>query len=241
MPRPGSFVIALLGAESTGKSTLAAALARALVTPANAVAPSATDPTAGAEQVMIVSEYLREFCDRHGRTPQLEEQRGIADEQTRRIDAAAAVHDLVVADTTALMTAVYSDQVFGDTRLYAGATLAHARCDMTLLMGLDLRWQADGLQRDGPQVRLPVDDKIRAALDRARIEHAVITGSGEARLQAALGAVHRAMALRASTSAGDELGADADADADIETAGPRWQWHCERCGDADCERRPLSR
>jgi len=239
MPRPGSFVIALLGAESTGKSTLAAALARALVTPANAVAPSATDQTTGAEQVMIVSEYLREFCDRHGRTPQLEEQRGIADEQTRRIDAAAAVHDLVVADTTALMTAVYSDQVFGDTRLYAGATLAHARCDMTLLMGLDLRWQADGLQRDGPQVRLPVDDKIRAALDRARIGHAVITGSGEARLQAALGAVHRAMALRAGPPAGDELGADADAD--IETAGPRWQWHCERCGDADCERRPLSR
>lgn len=233
MPRRRSFVIALLGAESTGKSTLAAALARALTIPPDAAVPSTTEAAANGDQVMVVSEYLREFCDRQGRTPHAGEQRGIADEQTCRIEVAAAVHDVVVADTTAVMTAVYSDQVFGDTGLYARATLAHARCDLTLLMGLDLPWQADGLQRDGPHVRLPVDDKIRAALDRAHIEYAVIAGSGEARLQAALGAVRRAMARRAGTSA--------DADANDETARSRWQWHCERCGDAECERRPFFR
>src|SRR6516225_9891759 len=93
---PG-FVIALLGAESTGKTTLAAELATALQAP--------------GRRVGIVAEYLREFCERHGRTPRRDEQHGIAQEQTRRIDQAAAEHDIVIADTTALMIAVYSEQV----------------------------------------------------------------------------------------------------------------------------------
>ena len=50
-----AFVIGLLGAESTGKTTLAAELGRALA--------------AGGRRVAVVPEYLREFCDRSGRTP----------------------------------------------------------------------------------------------------------------------------------------------------------------------------
>jgi len=42
-----------------------------------------------------------------------------------------------VADTTALMTAIYSEIVFGDTSLYAGVEAAQRRCDLTLLMALD--------------------------------------------------------------------------------------------------------
>ena len=111
-------VIALLGAESTGKTTLAQALRDAL----------AHEGVMGrGVSVGMVPEYLREFCARHGRTPHPHEQAQIADEQTRRIDAAARLHDLVVADTSALMIAVYSDQVFGDLSLYRSAEHAHAR------------------------------------------------------------------------------------------------------------------
>ena len=70
---------------------------------------------AGGLGVAVVGEYLREFCDRERRTPRIDEQRGIAAEQARRIEAAAQRHDIVIADTSALMIAVYSDQVFGDT------------------------------------------------------------------------------------------------------------------------------
>jgi nicotinamide riboside kinase len=206
-----SFVVALLGAESTGKTTLAAALGRALDAPGRRVA--------------VVEEYLREFCATHARTPRRDEQRAIADEQTRRIEAAAATHDLVIADTTALMIAVYSDQVFGDTSLYAHALAAHRNVDLTLLTALDLPWEADGLQRDGPQVRVPVDAKVRAALESAAIDYGVVYGVGEARLGAALASVMRALSSQTST------------DDDPKTT--RWQWHCERCGDADCERHAL--
>ena len=78
-----SHVIALLGAESTGKTTLARQLAETL--------------RAGTRRVALVEEYLREFCEVHGRTPTREEQLPIAQEQARRIDAAAATHEIVVA------------------------------------------------------------------------------------------------------------------------------------------------
>jgi nicotinamide riboside kinase len=204
------FVIALLGAESTGKTTLASALAERLV--------------ADGHDAVVVPEYLREFCDRQRRTPRRDEQQGIAAEQTRRIEAAARAHALVIADTSALMIAVYSDQVFGDTGLYPQAQAAQAQgCDLTLLTAIDLPWEPDGLQRDSPEVRAPVDTKVRAALQRAGVPYSVVFGSGEARTQAALDAARRAFAP------------PPEADA----VGARWHWHCERCGDANCERHPL--
>ena len=205
---PRATVIALLGAESTGKTTLARALHAALAMPTRRVA--------------LVGEYLREFCERHQRTPHRDEQHAIAAEQTRRIEAAAQDHELVITDTTALMIAVYSDYVFGDTSLYAFARAAHARCALTLLTALDLPWCADGLQRDGPHVRAPVDAKVRAALDGAGLAYSVVFGSGTLRLEAALACVQHALAAPAATD--DAVGC------------PRWQWHCELCGEAGCER-----
>src|SRR5207237_6522466 len=118
----------------------------------------------------------REFCDRAQRTPIVSEQAGIASEQTRRIDDASAANEVVIADTTALMIAVYSDLVFDDTSLYESAQAAHRRVDLTLLTSLDLPWQPDGHQRDGEHVREPVDAKLRAALQRAGLPYCLVTG-----------------------------------------------------------------
>ncbi|HEX2540503.1 MAG TPA: AAA family ATPase [Caldimonas sp.] len=170
-----AFVVALLGAESTGKTTLARDLGTAL--------------GARGENVIVVAEYLREFCDARGRTPRRDEQRAIAAEQSRRIEAAAAQAQVVVADTTALMIAVYSEIVFGDRSLFADAEQAHRRCDLTLLTALDLAWMADGLQRDGPHVRTPVDERVQAALRDAGLAFTRIAGVGSARLENALRAV----------------------------------------------------
>jgi nicotinamide riboside kinase len=204
-------LIAVLGAESTGKSTLAQALQQAL----------------GGEgrRVACVAEVLREFCDAQGRTPRRHEQAGIAAEQTRRIDAAAAGHDIVVADTTALQIAVYSELVFADRSLYQAALRAHARCRHTLLCALDLPWVADGLQRDGAHVRDPVDTLLRAALRRHGPGYAVVGGQGAVRLAAALAALQRPLAQTPPRP----------------PDATRWQRVCERCGDPDCERYLLPR
>jgi len=199
-------IVAILGAESTGKSTLALALQEALA--------------AQGRRVARIDEVLREFCDARGRTPQQHEQADIAVEQTRRIAAAAQTHEIVIADTTALQIAVYSDLVFDDRSLYDSALQAQALCTHTLLCAVDLPWVADGLQRDGPQVREPVDSLLRTALQRHARGYAVVSGQGAQRTAAAL-AVLQPPPAQASPR--------------------RWQWLCERCGDADCERHLLPR
>jgi nicotinamide riboside kinase len=202
-----ALVIAIVGAESTGKSTLASALRDALA--------------ASGEPVACVAEALREFCDAQGRTPHRHEQAAIAAEQTRRIDAAAQAHRIVVADTTALLTAVYSDFVFGDRSLYASALRSHAACRLTLLAALDLPWVADGLQRDGAHVREPVDALLRTALRQHGPGFSIIGGQGAARTARALTVVQRVRA----TAPGEGTA----------TAPRRWQGVCKRCGDPGCE------
>jgi len=179
---PDNFTIALLGAECTGKTTLANALWQALA--------------AQGHDVVAVSEYLREFCALHGRTPTIDEQHHVAAEQSRRVAAAASRHAIVIADTTALMTAVYSDLAFGDASLYPGGLAEHGRCQLTLLACPDLRWQADGHQRSGPQTREAVEALLRAALQRGGVAFLPVAGIGPARLFGALASVQRAMARR---------------------------------------------
>lgn len=171
----GALLVAIVGAESTGKTTLAAALAESLARQTG-------------RRVAWVPEVLREWCEHTGRTPQVHEQASIMRAQHERLNAAAETHEVVVCDTTALMTAVYSRIVFGDRSLDERAVALHRRTGLTLLTALDLPWVADGLQRDGPQVREPVDNALRELMNNNGIAYAIVAGSGDARLQNALAA-----------------------------------------------------
>src|SRR5579862_6481998 len=153
MPGTVPLRIAIVGAESTGKSVLARALADALADEFGL-------------RCAVVDEYLRHWCDEHGRTPRADEQMGIALEHASRIDQAAAQPglDVLVCDTTPMMVAIYSDLLFDDRSLEPVARDCQQRMDLTLLTALDLPWVADGLQRDGPHVRAPVDARVRARL-----------------------------------------------------------------------------
>lgn len=211
-----ALVVALVGAESTGKTVLAGELARVL-------------QGRGLDAVMV-PEALRAFCDRHGRTPFEHEQAAIATEQTRRIHAAAQIHRIVLADTTALMTAVYSEFVFGDVSLYPQALQDHAQADVTLLTSLDLAWRSDGIQRDGEHVREPVDGLIRHALQSAALPYAIVAGQGVRRIEHALAAIeHRldapARQVRLAGQAGQA----------------KWRWFCDNCDDGECEQHWLPR
>jgi len=199
-----STIIAVLGAESTGKSQLAATLGASL---------------AGAGlDVVVVPELLRTFCAEHGRTPRADEQAALARAQSGRIRQAAARHALVIADTTALMTAVYSELLFDDPSLYAESLQQQRACRLNLVMGLDLPWVADGIQRDGPRAQQAVDARLREVLQAQGLPFSVVYGAGRARADAALGVVWRC--LRPPAPVADQ---------------PRWRWICQHCGDGACE------
>ena len=186
-----------------------------------------------------VGEWLREWCEREGRTPRPDEQAAIAEHQHRLIDAAAADHEVVICDTTALMTAVYSDMLFDDRSLVAYAMAQQRRCALTLLTALDIDWVADGLQRDGPQVRGPVDDSVRALLIGHQIPWSLVSGQGDARLEAAVDAV--APLLRRGGASGAGLFSRlAGRDAADRAQRAAWASVCEHCDAPDCEHLALA-
>jgi nicotinamide riboside kinase len=211
--------IALLGAESTGKTELALALTQHL--------------SELGHSVQCVPEYLRTWCNEQGRTPARTEQTHIAHTQSRRISTAmqkVGPNGVVIADTTALMTAVYSDYVFQDASLYAQALADHAQqVSHTLLLACDLPWVADGIQRTGAHVRSGVDDLLRQHLRASGIAFSVIYGQGSDRLRQAL------IALQLDAASTDTANAASKA-SDTKPRAP-WQWLCDRCSDADCEHR----
>jgi nicotinamide riboside kinase len=180
-------LIAIVGAESTGKTDLAQSLNRELT-------------KATGLRCTVVPEFLRDWCKAAGRTPQAHEQADIARTQTEQIDAAALCHDLVLCDTTALMTAVYSHMLFQDDSLLAPGLAFHRRCAVTLLTAIDLPWIPDGLQRDGPHVRGPVDASIRTALAGADLNWHLIAGLSQCRVNAALQVIQPASELHRSSN-----------------------------------------
>lgn len=227
--------IALLGAESTGKSQLAHAMAAQL-------------QMAGS-QAVAVDEFLREWCASKGRTPQRHEQAEIALTQRLRIEQAArelaasaklAQASYVIADTTPLMTAIYSEFIFQDSSLTQAALAYQHSFQITLLTGLDMPWEADGIQRDGAHVRAPVDAALRDILHAATIDFEVLYGLGQQRLQAAiqaLNAIH-SIAPRAENT---PVNAIKSPESNMATIPQPWIWTCDKCSDPDCEHRLFTR
>lgn len=208
--------IAILGAESTGKSWLTQALAGVM--------------QSRGHSVHIVDEVLRTWCAREGRTPLAHEQMGIAQTQAQAV--MRIPQGVVISDTTPLMTAVYSHLLFADESLYPMALAHQALFDTTLVTGLDLPWVADGVQRDGPHVRGPVDTLVRQALERAGIVYRVVYGQGQQRLDNAL----LALGLQGEDDAAHTIRENAQ----FAINEGRTVWQCNACSDPDCEHQLFS-
>ena len=223
--------IAVLGAECTGKTQLTQTLQQTFLQRANAV--------------VLVPEVLRTWCAQAGRTPQAHEQAHIAHAQAAALDHAiaslshpvlpadpvqlaprpTAQHALVISDTSALMTAVYSDVLFDDTSLYPWALEQQRQFDLTLLLGLDLPWVGDGIQRDGPRVQAHIDARLRQVLETHGLSYTLVYGAGSHRLECALQAIGHHWAV---------------SEAPVARKASNWQWSCEKCSDAGCEHQLFS-
>lgn len=207
-----ALTVTLIGGESSGKSTLAQALQLAL--------------DAQGVRNTLVPEQLRSWCEHHGRAPMAQEQAERAQDQFLAIAAAAQAPtvDAVLADTTALVVAAYSELYFDDRSLWPAAIEQQRAYDLTLLMGLDLPWVPDGLFRDGPALREATDALLRRELQAAGIAFQTLYGPLERRVQQALRAI------------GPLLGRSLDPE-DLHWAQGRRPWTCEKCSDPDCEHR----
>ena len=165
MSQAGPIRIAILGAESSGKSTLAEALARHY-------------------QTNWVEEYLREFVETFGRVPLEHEQILIARTQVERESIALKQSQrYLFCDTTPIMTEIYSRYCFGRPDPEVRAIAQSHRYDMTLVSAPDTPWVADGLQRVSDQVRQDIHQEVLLTLHHMHIPFTLITGPLTQRLE----------------------------------------------------------
>ncbi|MBC3879864.1 ATP-binding protein [Undibacterium sp. LX40W] len=156
--------IAILGAESSGKSVLAEALARRFKT-------------------IWVPEYLREFVDHHQRVPRSEEQLHIAQTQRKReLELSESAKDYLFCDTTPLMTALYSRHYFEELDPELLQLEKQHDYAFTIVTAPDFPWTADGLQRESPAVRQRVHEELLDILDSREIPFMLVEGALEQRI-----------------------------------------------------------
>ncbi|GGC72262.1 AAA family ATPase [Undibacterium terreum] len=156
--------IAILGAESSGKSSLAEQLA-------------------AHYQTEWVPEYLREFVETHQRVPVEGDQFHIASTQVAREEQALSrANRFLFCDTTPLMTAIYSHFYFvqADAPLQQ---LTRARVyDFTIVTAPDLPWTPDGLQRESEAMRQMVHDELLKELQARAIPYLLVSGDMQHRM-----------------------------------------------------------
>lgn len=158
--------MAVIGGESTGKTTLAHALAREL--------PAATVP-----------ETLRDWVARHGRVPRAEEQRDVL-RAHRSAELSALAQPTpprwVVSDSGPLMTAVYSIVYYSDHSLVAEAADVTREAALVVWCGSDIPWVPDGNQRDGPDQRQAAQDVIGEVLRDSGLPFLAVHGTLDERV-----------------------------------------------------------
>lgn len=166
-PRPRR--ICLIGPECTGKTELAARLAREL----------------GAA---CVGEYAREYAEARGNALSAADVEPIARGHMANEDAAGGT-DCLVLDTDLISTVVYSHHYYGECPQWIVDEAMRRRADLYLLMDTDIAWQSDASRDRGGDEREDLFDDFRCALDEFGVHWVIISGLEEERWCAILAAM----------------------------------------------------
>ena len=168
----------LIGAESTGKSTLAEQLAQRY----NSV---------------WTPEFLRQFVDEKGAPPEEQDVHAIARghlEQEARL-ILQAKHVLFL-DTDLVSTCIYQRIYFDNCPDWVERKASTHRGDLYLFTEPDIPWEPDPGQREGPEVRLRTHALLLNEARHLRLNVVSVRGTRDARLYTAVQAVDLALAQR---------------------------------------------
>lgn len=179
--------IAIVGSESTGKTTLARALAERWKT-------------------AWVPEFARGYLEERGPVDAapgetsictIDDIEPIGRGHLASEDRFARECDRVLfCDTDLTVTEVLSTEYFGTCPTWVSAASREpSRYALTFLTGIDVPFEADW-QRDRPHKREEMHEKFRAALEVRRRPYVELSGSHESRLRQADAAIEAALGIR---------------------------------------------
>ena len=162
--------IAVVGPESTGKSTISAQLAEHY-------------------QTIWVPEYARGYCEQLTAPCTWQDEinmfRGQL-ELEKSLEAEA--NEILICDTTFITVKIWSDYTFGESPQEVVDELPKHPYDFYLLMDIDLPWEHDPL-RDFPHLRQYFMDVWHKELKALSANYEVISGDGDERLRNAICAI----------------------------------------------------
>jgi len=168
--------IAIVGPESTGKSTLSAKLAAYYNTE-------------------WVREYAREYLNSINRPYNYDDLKFIAQGQSEEEDRKLEdVQNLLICDTNFLVLKIWSENAFKKCDKFILNELEERKYDLHLLCNIDLPWVPDP-QREHPLKRKYFFDLYEAELKKRKLRYVIIEGKVNERLGAAVEAIDKLLAL----------------------------------------------
>lgn len=177
MANSGIKKIAIVGPESTGKSTLSQQLAAHYDT-------------------VWVPEFARGYCEKlTGPCTWQDEINMFRGQVALEAELLPGANNLLICDTTFITVKIWSDHMFGRTPQEVLDELEKHPYDLYLLLDIDLPWQEDPL-RDFPHLREHFMQIWHRELQALEADYVVVSGDGEERLRRAVGVVDNFCAQR---------------------------------------------
>jgi NadR type nicotinamide-nucleotide adenylyltransferase len=162
--------IAVVGPESTGKSTMSAYLASHYHT-------------------IWIPEYARGYCEKLTEPPTWQDEINMFHGQLAlEAELLPKANKLLICDTTFITVKIWSDQIFGKSPQEVVDELPKHPYDLYLLLDIDLPWQDDPL-RDFPHMREHFMNVWHKELQALNARYVLISGTGEDRYISAVEAI----------------------------------------------------
>jgi len=166
-------IIAITGAESTGKSTLSEALANYY-------------------RVPFHGEYARDYILNLGRKYTFEDVEFIARKQLEQYnELVKSDKPLVILDTWLVITKIWFDVVFDRIPEWIEEAIRIHPVDMFLVCDIDLPWKADDVRENGGENRLQLQQRYIKTIENYNFPYRIVGGNGNARLQNAIKVIDR--------------------------------------------------
>jgi len=164
------YKIAIVGPESTGKSTMSKYLADYYHT-------------------IWVPEYAREYCERLTADPTIEDEVNMFYGQLKlEEELLPQANKILICDTTFITVKIWSDQLFGYTPDEVLQKLPDHFYDLYLLLDIDMPWEHDPL-RNFPDMREHFMEVWHTELKAINANYVVISGLNQQRYDCAVAAI----------------------------------------------------